>query len=350
MTCPYTPTVSLTHGLLFFPFFFLSFSFLGDHLSGFEMLEPSSLVRPPGNNNSPCQSSMVDNEVLVSKEKATAETSSKSFCAGEGELHLIGHENSLKDKSEESHVTSSKVCYSEESQQPVLTVQITHFAVGKNSDVKTTTVKSPVLTDNQRSKSPSVFSPFSPRSSSFIERARKASVLEYKPRSRSLANDVIAVEVISSSGIVNIPEKTNPEKYDSLKRQRSTDLTGELLDTRRFKSDEKLPLDISPNLSKSKSFESVLSNIRCKAESPQYRDLDLPPYRSHSSVLKDGQLQGFGYWSCSESDLTYTLPETGFLTENRSPGRHQVSFIAGTQGKIDRQKSKVQFRVNDIYG
>ena len=183
-------------------------------------------------------------------------------------------------------------------------VQITHFPVGTNSGIKTTTVKSPVLKNSQRSESASGFSPVTFRSGSFTERIQEMSLEDQKTRSRSFANDCL----------VNESDNTRKERPgDSFKRQlihpantqRAHAAKG-LLDSPSYKSGQVLASNLSPNLGRAKSFESMLDNTRSKLDSSAHGGLDL--FQRHSSALKEGQLNAHGNWYSSEPDLTRTSP------------------------------------------
>ncbi|XP_022797464.1 uncharacterized protein LOC111335739 isoform X1 [Stylophora pistillata] len=278
-----------------------------------------------------------------SKEKSTKDTSTNSLYNNERGTYSHGHMESMKEKTAENYRNSAKGSYQEQSRQhsPAHTIQITHFPVDTNSNINTATLKSSVLTDKQTSKSPSVFLAFSPRSSSFIERVRRISAPEHKPRSRSPIKDDDSLDATFSSCI---SKKTKPKSYDSTKKQCCTDLrTGALFDTRRNKVNEKLSLDLSPHLGKSRSFESVLNSNQCKLDESEFPgDLVVSPCRGHSYVDKIELSQGLSNYSYSESDLTYISSETVFLTENPSSRGHNKSRITGAQVDLKRYQSREQ--------
>lgn len=255
---------------------------------------------------------------------------------------------SMEDKTGKNYVNSRNSFYQEQSHKhsPIHTIQVTHFGVDKNSNINTATLKSPILTDNHRSKSPSVFLPFSPRSSSFIERVRRTSAPERKLRSQSLSKDDGSLDAPLSSYIESISKKTKPKNYDSTKKQRGTDLrTGALFDIRRTKADEELSLDFSPHLGKSRSFESVLSSSdQRRLDEPEFRDLIVSPRRGRSYAVNDELSQGLCNHSYSESDLTSTSPARVFLTENPSSRGHKASHTTGAQGKNLREQCNVQLK------
>ena len=197
-------------------------------------------------------------------------------------------------------------------------VQITYFPVDTNSGIKTTTVKSPVLKNNQWSKPSCGLSPFSARSGSFIERTRKTSLENAKARSRSFENDLMG----------NESDSMRQERHNSFERQH---LTGrattqhahageDLFNAPRCKSGEVIPSNFSQNFGRAKSFESMLSNTPFKSDNKAYWGHDLPSFQRHSPALKDGQLNAPCCWYFSEPDLTRTIQETVFLTSHcRSP-------------------------------
>lgn len=288
--------------------------------------------------------SPLDNSQLVSSNgEATADTLQKGSISDESELNLSEYKKPLtRDKSEHCHLTSSKDNHGQiQEQSSFRTVQITHFPVGTDSDIKTTTMKSPVLTNIQQSKSSHAFSPYSLRSSSFVEGTRISSPRGQKPRSGSFANDFSALDVGSESSMINAPENTTRKIHDSYERQHSIHPAtpsraygaGVLFDTQRFKSDEALLSEFSPNLSRTKSFESALSNPHCKSDSTAYGGHDLPPFQRHPSAHKGEQLKGTCTWRYSEPDLTRTLPQTVFQASPcRSPdAMHSGSLMAGGQ-------------------
>lgn len=299
-------------------------------------LERSSAGRPTGNSDSlltssskaPLREGHRTEEKITHREKAPLENTVSQLMVKDERATasylpkgIIG-DNSEKEKSlrelSELHLISPRESSFE-------SVQITHFPVGTNSGIKTTTVKSPVLKNSQ----PCGFSPFSLRSGSFTERTREMSLENQKARSRSFAND----------RLVNESDNTRQERHDSLERQplirpvttqRSHAMEG-LLDTPRYKSGEVLPSNFSPNLGRAKSFESMLNNTRFKSDSTGYGGPDLPSFQRHSSALKGGQLNATSNWYSSEPDLTRTLQETVFLTSPcRSPhcnsGPHSEPF------------------------
>lgn len=291
-----------------------------------------------------------DDNYQGSKEKLTEDTTPNSHCNNGSGTYLNGHMKSMEDKTGKNYVNSRNSFYQEQSHKhsPIHTIQVTHFGVDKNSNINTATLKSPILTDNHRSKSPSVFLPFSPRSSSFIERVRRTSAPERKLRSQSLSKDDGSLDAPLSSYIESISKKTKPKNYDSTKKQRGTDLrTGALFDIRRTKADEELSLDFSPHLGKSRSFESVLSSSdQRRLDEPEFRDLIVSPRRGRSYTVNDELSQGLCNHSYSESDLTSTSPERVFLTENPSSRGHKASHTTGAQGDAKRYQSREQIPQN----
>ena len=294
------------------------------------LLERSSIGRPTGNSDSLLASSsdtplreghrteekitqgekaLLENTVsqlMIKDEQATASYSPKGLTGDKrtkeksfrelGALHLI----SPRESSFES-------------------VQITHFPVGTNSGIKTTTVKSPVLKNSQSCG----FSPLSLRSGSFIERTPKMSLENQKARSRSFAND----------RLVNGSDNTRRERYDSFQRQplvhsastQRVHAAEGWFDDLRYKSDEILPSNFSPNLGRAKSFESMLDNTRFKSNNTTYGGPDLPSFQRHSSSFKGTQLNPpCNGWYSSEPDLTRSLQETVCLTSPYS-SRHRNS-------------------------
>ena len=212
-------------------------------------------------------------------------------------------------------------------------VQITHFPVGTNSGIKTTTVKSPVLKNSQSCG----VSPFSLRSGSFIDRTPKLSLQNQKARSRSFAYDCLVSE----------SDNTRQERHDSFERQpvirspttqRAHAAEG-LFDAPRYKSGEILPSTFSPNFGRAKSFDSMLDNTRFKSDSTSYGGPDLTSFQRHSSVFKGAQLNPPCNWYSSEPDLTRTLQETVFLTSPyRSPHRNSGPHSEPYEGKKHQEK------------
>lgn len=216
-------------------------------------------------------------------------------------------------------------------------VQITYFPVDTNSGIKTTTVKSPVLKNNQWSKPSCGLSPFSSRSGSFIERTRKTSLENSKARSRSFENDLMG----------NESDNMRQERHNSFERQhligRATTQQAhagkDLFDAPRCQSGEVIPSNFSQNFGRAKSFESMLSNTPFKSDNKAYWGHDLPSFQRHSSALKDGQLNAPCCWYFSEPDLTRTIQETVFLTSHcRSP--HPSSRVHSEPYKGETQPKK----------
>ena len=200
-------------------------------------------------------------------------------------------------------------------------VQITHFPVGTNSGIKTTTVKSPVLKNSQRSKSSCGFSPYSFRSGSFIERTQKMSLENHKTRSRSFANDCL----------VNESDNTRQERRDSFERQLIYPATTQrahvaegLFEAPRCTSGQVLASNFSPNLGRAKSFESMLDNTSSKSDNAAYGGL--ASFQRHLSAIKGGQLNTPCNWYSSEPDLTCTSP-------CRSPPRNSGPHSEHSKGK-----------------
>ena len=318
-------------------------------------LERSSLGRPPGNSDSLSLTSNSDaspkvdhtteeqlthgekaplgntvSQLMIKDERTTAsylpkgvigDKSEKETCLRElGELNLI----SPRESSVES-------------------VQITHFPVGANSGIETTTVKSPLLKNSQPSKSPRGFSPFSSRSGSFTPRTRKMALENQKARSRSLANDCL----------VHDSDNARQERHDSFERQhlirpattQPAHAAEGSFDAPRYKSGEVLASNFSPTFGRAKSFESMLDNTRFKSDSTAYRGFDLPSFQKHSSALKGGLLNAPCNWYSSEPDLPVrTLQETVFLTSPcRSPHRNSGPHSELYKGK-KRQEEHIQAR------
>lgn len=293
-------------------------------------LEPHSLGRPPGNIHSLFTSksdatpkveeqithgekASLENTVsqlMVKDKRATASYLPKGIIGDKSEK-----EKSLRELGELYLISPGESSFE--------SVQITHFPVGTNSGIKTTTVKSPVLKNSQRSKSSCGFSPFSFRSGSFIERTQKMSQENQKTRSRSFANDPL----------VNESDNTRQERHDSFERQLIGPATTErahaaegLFDAPRYKSGQVLASKFSPNLGRAKSFESMLDNTRCKSDNAAYGGLDLPSFQRHSSALKGRQLNVPYNWYSSEPDLTRTSP-------CRSPHRNSEQHSEHSEGK-----------------
>lgn len=347
-----------------FPLLTVDAFFLDYDQSSFETLEPSSLERPPGNSDAfltsngdlilkegriseektthgvktPLQNSV--SQLMFNNEQAAKYKLPKGFISNKTKPYQIEREKSLSEKSEQRQLTSAKDRYRGASQ----TVHITHFPVGTNSDITTTT-------NVQRSKSSHAFLPYSLRGSSFIERTRKTSLQGQKARSRSFANDFSAVEANGARGMVHAPENTTQKRQEPHEHSihpttpKRTYGTETLLDTQRLKSDEALHSELLPNLSRTKSFESILSNTRCKLDSTAYVGLDLPPFQRHLSSFKGGLLKGTYNWSYSEPDLTRTVPSAVFLTSSCTAGQQSGSVICGPQnerykGKELRQQAK----------
>lgn len=283
---------------------------------------------------------------MFDNEQAAKDKLSKGLISNKTQPYQIERKKYLSEKSKQRQLTSPKdrFCGASQTEPTFQTVHVTHFPVGTNSDIKTTTLKSPVLVNAQRSKSSHAFLPHSLRSSSFIERTQKTSLQGQKARSRSFANDLSASEANSARGMVHAPENTTRERQEPNERQHSihpatpkrTCGTETLLDTQRPKSDEALHSELLPNLSRTKSFESILSDTRCNSDSTAYVGLDLPPFQRHLSSFKGGQLKGTYNWSYSEPDLTRTVPR--FLTLPYTAGEQRGSVICGPQ--IERYKGK----------
>lgn len=280
---------------------------------------------------------------VFDNEQATADISPKALISNGIKSDQIAREISLMERSEQRQLTSPRDWYLGANQEKSTfeTVQITHFPVDTSSDVKTSTLKS---------KSSSTFTPFSLRSSSFIERTQKKSLQEQKPRSRSFANDFSASEANSINVMVNFPENTTQARQDPRERQHSVHPTmpkraygtGALLGTQRFKTDGAPLSELLPNLSKTKSFESMLSNTRYKSDSTAHEGLNLSPFQRHSSSFKGGELKGTYKWSQSEPDLTRTLPATAFLVSPRTTGE-QRPRNEGYKGKKLRLQASIVF-------
>lgn len=303
-----------------------SFSLGNDQSS----LEKPLLGRPPGNSDSLLTSNgdVTLTEGHITEENTASQVKDEQATPGNSLKGIIGEkgeqEKSLRELGEK-HLPSPRETSFE-------TVQITHFPVGTNSGIKTTTVKSPVLKNSQRSKSSCAFSPFSSRSSSFIERTQKTSLQKGKVRSRSFANDFMLKD----------SENTREERHDSFEQQHlirpvtapRTHTADGLFDAPRYTPEEVLLSEFSPNLSRAKSFESMLSNTRFKSDNTAYGVPDLPPFQRHSSPLKGGQLNATCNWFYSEPDLTRTLQETVFLTSPcRSPHRNSGQRSEPYKGK-----------------
>lgn len=323
--------------------------FLGADQSSFEALnEPPSLGRPLEKNAStsstngdhtlketdkteakamheektPLQNSA--SHQVFDDEQATADVSPKAVISNRNKSDQIAREKSLMERSKQRQLTSPRDWHLGENQEKSTfePVQITHFPVDTSSDVKTSTLKS---------KSSHTFTPFSLRSSSFIWRTQKKSLREQKPRSRSFANDFSSSEANSIKVMVNFLENTTQARQDPRERQHTVNPTmpkraygtGALLDTQRFKTDGAPLSELLPNLSKTKSFESVLSNTCCKSDSTAYEGLNLSPFQRHSSFFKGGELKGTYKWSHSEPDLTRTLPATAFLVSPKTIGEQR---------------------------
>lgn len=340
---------------------------------GYDQFESSSLGRPPGNSDSLFTSNgdLAPKECHITEEKtshgvktpfqnlvsrptfnsdqATEDKLPKGLISTTINSNQNEKEKTLSEYSEQGQLTSPRDPYRGTNQEKAIfqTIQVTHFPIGTNSDIKTTTLKS---------ESSFPFPPVSSRSRSFIERTQKISRQGQKARSRS-ANGFSAFEMNSSSGLVNTPEKIQQETgHDPHERQhsgyptilKSAHDTGTLLDTQRSKSGEAPPSEILSNLGRTKSFESILSNTRCKWDSTAYEGLDLPQFQRHSSALKGGELKRTYNWSYSEPDLTCTLPETVFLTSPCTAGESRGSVICGPQnegykGKKVKQQTKKSF-------
>lgn len=189
------------------------------------------------------------------------------------------------------------------------TLEITHFPVGTNSDIKTTKVNAALFPKFHRSKSSHSFSHFSLAR----ERTGVTSPPRIKPRSRSFAN---VSQVTGRNITANSPDHETCELYCSIKPATPSlgfD-TGPLVKTGRRKS----------NFNRTKSFESALrKKPHGKSDSTTYGALDLPPFQRHTSADTGEQLVGAtaiqGY---SETDLTRSLPETVLANVRRYKGKN----------------------------
>ena len=277
-------------------------------------LEPYSLGRPPVNIHSLVTSNSdptpkldhTTEEQITHGENASLENTVSLMTKEQGATASYLPEGIIGDKSEQekSFRELGELYLISPGESSFESVQITHFPVGTNSCTKTTTVKSPVLKNSQRSKSSCGFSPFTFRSGSFTERTQKMSLENQKTRSPSCANDCL----------VNKSDNTRQERPgNSFKRQLIHPATTQrahaaegLFDATSYKSGQVLASNFSPNLGRAKSFESMIDNTRSKLDSSAHGGLDL--FQRHSSALKEGQLNVHCNWYSSEPDLTRTSP------------------------------------------
>ena len=209
-----------------------------------------------------------------------AESVTSQTETGEGNELKLSEEAKVKTEiSEECQSAPSKDHSHELIKDEALlhTLEITHFPVGTNSDIKTMKVNAALFPKFHRSKSSHSFSHFSPA--------------------------------------------TPSRGFD----------TGPLVKTGRRKS----------NFNRTKSFESALrKKPHGKSDSTTYGALDLPPFQRHTSADTGEQLVGAvaiqGY---SETDLTRSLPETVLANVRRYKGKNLRSERNRNEGVPHNSKS-----------
>ena len=274
------------------------------HITVHEVKRP--LVNPWAKN---CQ-------LPLSKEGSTSEMLPK-YPSKESEIKLNDEAEDITDIRVQCQRTASK----NHNRETVQALQITHFPVGTNSGIETTTVRDTALLSNIQSAN--WFSVSSLRSNSVLEISDVTSPSRIKPRSQSLANDF---RVNVSSVMTRTPDNRTQETRDCSERQYSIQPV-----------DPNRDCDVEPlfktGRSKSsfggtKSLESALrKKSHCKSDDSTYRALDLPSPQRHSPVLKAEQLEEtLPILGSSDSSFSSSSPE---IVRNSSYGAR----LTGTDGR-----------------